>query len=203
MPADFSLHVEKNISVTELFKYIDLKILYRMHLGLRKEHCGSEKEKKISLKVNQVKINYGDILSGRAVYGFFECGKIKKEMEIPFQHDVNDNMAMFVVTCGTNIRDEVEKLKNDGNYLESHILASLAIQLAESAAVMIHEKINSLWGNTKTKRYSFGYPSCPDLSNQRKLFNYLKPEENIGVMLTDGFMMEPEASVSAIVFNNQ
>ncbi len=46
-----------------------------------------------------------------------------------------------------------------------------------------------------------GYPACPDLADQKKLWNLLQPEE-IGVELTDGFMMDPEASVSAIVFHH-
>jgi 5-methyltetrahydrofolate--homocysteine methyltransferase len=51
------------------------------------------------------------------------------------------------------------------------------------------------------KRYSFGYPACPNLEDQSKLWKLLRPEE-IGVQLTEGFMMDPEASVSAIVFHH-
>jgi len=50
-------------------------------------------------------------------------------------------------------------------------------------------------------RYSFGYPACPRLEDQEALFKLLRPEE-IGVELTDGFMMDPEASVSALVFHH-
>jgi 5-methyltetrahydrofolate--homocysteine methyltransferase len=49
------------------------------------------------------------------------------------------------------------------------------------------------------QRFSFGYPACPNLDDQQKLFKLIQPED-IGVELTDGCMMEPEASVSAIVF---
>jgi 5-methyltetrahydrofolate--homocysteine methyltransferase len=48
-------------------------------------------------------------------------------------------------------------------------------------------------------RVSFGYPACPNLEDQEPLFDLMKPED-IGVQLTEGFMMEPEASVSAMVF---
>lgn len=48
-------------------------------------------------------------------------------------------------------------------------------------------------------RVSFGYPACPDLEDQQKLFRLISPED-IGIQLTDGFMMDPEASVSAMVF---
>jgi 5-methyltetrahydrofolate--homocysteine methyltransferase len=50
-------------------------------------------------------------------------------------------------------------------------------------------------------RVSFGYPACPELSDQRELFRLLGPEA-IGVQLTDGDMMDPEASVSALVFSH-
>ncbi len=50
-------------------------------------------------------------------------------------------------------------------------------------------------------RVSFGYPACPDLEDQAKLFRLIRPER-IGVKLTEGFMMEPEASVSAMVFSH-
>jgi 5-methyltetrahydrofolate--homocysteine methyltransferase len=51
------------------------------------------------------------------------------------------------------------------------------------------------------KRYSFGYPACPDLDNQQGIWKLLRPEQ-IGVQLTDGMMMDPEASVSALVFHH-
>ena len=53
----------------------------------------------------------------------------------------------------------------------------------------------------KGKRFSFGYPACPDLAGQKVLFALLDAEK-IGVQLTEGFMMDPEASVSAIVFHH-
>ena len=51
------------------------------------------------------------------------------------------------------------------------------------------------------KRYSFGYPACPNLDDQEGVFKLLQPGD-IGVELTEGMMMEPEASVSAIVFHH-
>ena len=51
------------------------------------------------------------------------------------------------------------------------------------------------------KRYSFGYPACPNLDDQAGIWKLLRPEE-IGVQLTDGFMMDPESAVSAVVFHH-
>ena len=50
-------------------------------------------------------------------------------------------------------------------------------------------------------RYSFGYPACPNLEDQTKLFALLHPEENVGVRLTSGFLLDPEQSTSAIVLH--
>ena len=51
-------------------------------------------------------------------------------------------------------------------------------------------------------RVSFGYPACPRLEDQEQLFRLLDVEKSIGVQLTEGFMMEPEGSVSALVFHH-
>jgi 5-methyltetrahydrofolate--homocysteine methyltransferase len=51
-------------------------------------------------------------------------------------------------------------------------------------------------------RYSFGYPACPNLEDQTKIFELLEPEKNIGVRLTEGFHLEPEQSTNAIVVHH-
>jgi 5-methyltetrahydrofolate--homocysteine methyltransferase len=81
---------------------------------------------------------------------------------------------------------------------------------------MLHARLRTQWGfpdppdlslQDKLKahyrgiRVSFGYPACPNLADQRILFDLLQPEQ-IGLGLTDGFMMDPEASVSALVFHH-
>ena len=52
------------------------------------------------------------------------------------------------------------------------------------------------------KRYSFGYPACPRLEDQKILWDLLNPTKNINVELTEEYMMDPEGSVSAIVFHH-
>lgn len=127
-----------------------------------------------------------------------------------------DNLAMFTVTVGENIRRIAEHLKDRGEYLHSIILQVLALESAEAFAEFLHEHLRNQWGfpdaldttmmerfqaKYQGKRYSFGYPACPDLSSQKLLFDLLKPQD-IGLELTEGFMMDPEASVSAIVFHH-
>ncbi|HYO84259.1 MAG TPA: methionine synthase [Bryobacteraceae bacterium] len=127
-----------------------------------------------------------------------------------------DSIALFVCTAGEGIRERSEQAKISGEFLKAHALQALAIETAEGCAEWLHRRIREDWGfadpesltmqqrftsRYRGKRYSFGYPACPNLDDQVGLFALLKPEE-IGVELTEGMMMEPEASVSALVFHH-
>jgi 5-methyltetrahydrofolate--homocysteine methyltransferase len=127
-----------------------------------------------------------------------------------------DHVALFVTTAGHGIRALAEQLKHEGKFVRCHALQALAVESAEAAAELVHAKIRALWGfpdapdatmmdrfqaRYRGKRYSFGYPACPDLEMQAPLFSLLDAA-SIGVHLTDGFMMDPEASVSAMVFHH-
>lgn len=130
---------------------------------------------------------------------------------------LKDSVALFVVSAGDGIRKKSEEYKEKGEFLKSHIIQSLAIETAEGAAEWLHRRIREDWGfpdpptmtmqdrftaKYRGKRYSFGYPACPNLDHQGLLWDILKPDEAIGVQLTEGMMMEPEASVSALVFHH-
>jgi 5-methyltetrahydrofolate--homocysteine methyltransferase len=129
---------------------------------------------------------------------------------------VRDHIALFVVTAGEGVSKHSEEAKAQGQFFKAHALQALGIETAEGAAEWLHRRLREEWGfpdsptmtmqdrftsRYRGKRYSFGYPACPNLEDQTKLFQLLKPEE-IGVHLTEGFMMDPEASVSALVFHH-
>ena len=134
----------------------------------------------------------------------------------PLASGERDNVALFVVSCGTGVRERAERWKQEGEFLNSHLIQALALELTEATAEFLHRRIRTGWGiaddpaltmkdifNAAYRgiRVSFGYPACPELTDQRKLFALLKPEQ-IGVHLTEGDMMDPEASVSALVFHH-
>ena len=127
-----------------------------------------------------------------------------------------DHIVLFVVTAGEGIMEHSEDAKQKGEYFKAHALQALGIETAEACAEWLHRRIREDWGfpdlpsltmqerftsRYRGKRYSFGYPACPNLEDQAKLWRLLRPED-IGVQLTEGFMMEPEASVSALVFHH-
>ncbi len=127
-----------------------------------------------------------------------------------------DHIGLFVVTAGEGVRQRSEDAKNRGEYLKAHAIQALAIETAEACSEWLHRRMREDWGfpdpatltmqerftsRYRGKRYSFGYPACPSLEDQQGIWTLLRPEE-IGVHLTEGFMMDPEASVSALVFQH-
>ncbi|HEV2064046.1 MAG TPA: methionine synthase [Thermoanaerobaculia bacterium] len=127
-----------------------------------------------------------------------------------------DSLALLITTAGEGVRAKAEELKNAGEYLLCHAVQALAVETAEAAAEWLHGKIREAWGfpdppgltmidrfqaRYQGKRYSFGYPACPELADQATLFRLLDGGK-IGVELTEGFMMDPEASVSAMVLHH-
>jgi 5-methyltetrahydrofolate--homocysteine methyltransferase len=127
-----------------------------------------------------------------------------------------DTVGFFVVGAGDGVRERARADRSAGEYLRSHAIQALAVETAEAAAERLHHLIRARWGfpdpaettmmdrfraGYRGKRYSPGYPACPDLDQQQGIWALLDPDE-IGIHLTDGMMMEPEASVSAMVFHH-
>jgi len=127
---------------------------------------------------------------------------------------IMDYVGLMIVTTGYGIRKQAEEYKEAGEYLRSHAIQAVALEMAEAFAERMHQMMRDIWGipdpanmtiaelfgaKYRGQRFSFGYPACPNLEDQALLFDLLQPQD-IGIELTDSFMMEPEASVSAIVF---
>ncbi|MBA94959.1 MAG: methionine synthase, partial [Rickettsiales bacterium] len=128
-----------------------------------------------------------------------------------------DTLCFFVVTSGQDILDYAKELKEKEEFLASHIANAIGLELAEAFSEYIHQHIRSEWGfpdnpnNTiddlfklkfQGRRYSFGYPACPDLGYQKLLWDILHPDQHINVELCDDFMMNPDGSVSALVLHH-
>ena len=125
-----------------------------------------------------------------------------------------DVLGMTCVTIGARASHETQKLFEGGEYTKYLYLHGLSVEAAEALAELAHKRVREEMGiagedsphirdlfhqKYRGSRYSFGYPACPNLEDQTKLFALLHPEETIGVKLTTGFLLEPEQSTSAIV----
>jgi 5-methyltetrahydrofolate--homocysteine methyltransferase len=127
-----------------------------------------------------------------------------------------DHVVLFAVTAGAGIQDQSEQWKLAGEFFKAHAILALAVETAEAGAEWLHRRIREEWGfpdppsmtmqerftsKYRGKRYSFGYPACPNLEDQQGVWKLLQPEE-IGIQLTESMMMDPEASVSSLVFHH-
>ena len=128
-----------------------------------------------------------------------------------------DVIGLSLVTIGAQASVETQRLFEGGEYTRYLYVHGLSVETAEALAELHHKKMREELGianedsaeirdlfhqKYRGSRYSFGYPACPNLEDQTKLFALLKPEENVGVRLTSGFLLEPEQSTSAIVVHH-
>jgi 5-methyltetrahydrofolate--homocysteine methyltransferase len=129
-----------------------------------------------------------------------------------------DYLGFVATTIADGVRELAEEWKDRGEYLRSHILQAIALEAAEAFTELMHQKMRQMWGigdppditmkdlfqaHYHGKRFSFGYPACPRLEDQVQLFRLLELEESgLGLRLTEGYMMDPESSVSALVMHN-
>ena len=128
-----------------------------------------------------------------------------------------DVIGLSLVTMGEKVSHAAQKLFEEGEYTKYLYLHGLGVETAEALAEYLHRKMREELGIADEdaprisdlfhqkyhgSRYSFGYPACPNLEDQTKLFQLLKPVENVGVRLTSGFLLDPEQSTSAIVVHH-
>ena len=128
-----------------------------------------------------------------------------------------DVIGLSLVTIGSKASIETQRLFEAGEYTKYLYLHGLGVETAEALAEYHHKLMRQELGiagedsphirdlfhqKYRGSRYSFGYPACPNLEDQTKLFALLHPEENVGVRLTTGFLLEPEQSTSAIVVHH-
>ncbi len=127
-----------------------------------------------------------------------------------------DVLPLQIVTVGAKASEYTAKLFAEGNYSDYLYFHGLSVETAEGLAEYWHRSVRIELGiadedaadvrklfsqGYRGSRYSFGYPACPDLEDQRQLFAILRPER-IGVELTDEFMLDPEQSTSALVVHH-
>ncbi len=127
-----------------------------------------------------------------------------------------DVLALTCVTMGHEASKRTKALFEANNYAEYLYLHGMAVECAEALAEMWHKRVRQelsiadedspkvrdlFTQNYRGSRYSFGYPACPDMSDQEKLFRLLKPQR-IGCVLTENWQIDPEQSTSALIVHH-
>jgi 5-methyltetrahydrofolate--homocysteine methyltransferase len=137
-----------------------------------------------------------------------------------FVRDINapqrDVIGLQVVTMGARASDVARQWFAENRYQDYLYLHGLSVEMAEALAEYTHKRIRAELGfgheddrdlekmlkqGYRGSRYSFGYPACPKLEDQRMLLDLLKADR-IGLSLSEEFQLEPEQSTSAIVLHH-
>jgi len=134
----------------------------------------------------------------------------------PIASGEKDVLGLQCVTVGTEASHRAKQLFERNEYTEYLYLHGFGVECAEALAEMWHKRMRAELGignddspeirklftqNYRGSRYSFGYPACPDMSDQEKLFRLIRPER-IGCVLTENWQIVPEQSTSAIVVHH-
>jgi 5-methyltetrahydrofolate--homocysteine methyltransferase len=118
----------------------------------------------------------------------------------PLDSGERDVVALQGVTVGPEVTELIERLEREGQFAEQLFVHGLGVQSAEGLAEWLHARVRCELGIDldQGRRYSWGYPACPDQSEHEKVWRLLELEE-IGMTLSGGFAVMPEQSTVAIV----
>ena len=134
----------------------------------------------------------------------------------PLASGERDVVGMQCVTMGEEVSRRAKTLFEADRYADYLYLHGFGVECAEALAELWHKRMRAELGigheddpsiprlfsqNYRGCRYSFGYPACPDMSDQETLFRLLQPER-IGCRLTENWQIDPEQSTSALVMHH-
>ncbi len=111
-----------------------------------------------------------------------------------------DVVALQAVTAGDEVTELMARLEKEGEFAEQLFVHGLGVQTAEGMAEWLHATVRRDFGidPAQGRRYSWGYPACPEQSEHEKVFRLLDAP-SIGLRLSGGYAVEPEQSTLAIV----
>ena len=216
----------KDIDLDEVWKHLGKKSLFVLSWGLRgKGVKDSEAEGEKLLKEWAKKVLDEKLFEPRAVYGYFAChnkdGKLvvdgpngqvifdfprssqSKHLCLTDYFGENDIVAFQSVTVGNKTQEIIDAWNKQDRYTDAYYLHGLAVETAEALAELVNLRIKKELGldGKRGLRYSWGYPSCPDVSQHHLVWKLLEPEKS-GMTLTEAGQIIPEQSTAAIVVHH-
>ena len=214
------------INTAQVWEMIDKKSLFKLSWGLRGKAGLEQQEEHEKLFVEwKERIKREDIFEPVAVYGYFGCSssgniltvKHPSGENIPFDFarstkpkhlcisdyfGEDDVVAFQAVTVGNKVARILEEWNKSDKYTDVYYLHGLAVEFAEGMAAWINQRIKDEMGISKGGlRYSWGYPSCPDVMQHKQVWKLLSPEK-CGMTLTEAGQIVPEQSTAAIVVHH-
>jgi len=225
---DIPIHLdESKINVNEVWEMIDKKSLFKLSWGLRGKAGQDQQEEHEKLFQDWKKrIEDEKLFEPSAVYGYFNCHGEDNKLTVDnptgekFVFDLprstkpkhlcladyfgkDDIVAFQAVTVGNKVADIIEQWNKEDKYTDAYYLHGLAVEFAEGMAAWVNQKIKSELSISDKGglRYSWGYPSCPDVGQHHLVWKLLSPEK-YGMTLTESGQIVPEQSTAAIVVHH-
>lgn len=212
----------RNVSFSEndIWGMMDKKSLFKLSWGVR----GRAATTSTVAEFERLFVNLQDTITTQGwfepyvAYGFFRCrssgntlyvyGDDVVGFDFPrsggglciadyFNSDRDDVVALQVVTVGSKVADVIERYNQADRYTDAYHLHGMAVEAAEGLAEYCNRLICLEWGLPKALRYSWGYPSCPDIMQHRLVWQLLRPADTL--RLTDAGQITPEFSTAALV----
>src|SRR6188472_2695669 len=217
----------KQIDLTEVWKFINKKSLFVLSWGIRGKSAESLSEEAEELFEEwKARIVKEKLFEPNAVYGYFRCHNMNGNLavDLPDNEQLifefprsskekhlcltdyfgqNDVVAFQAVTVGNKVTEVIDQWNKDSEYTDAYYLHGLAVETAEALADWINLRIkNELKiGIKRGLRYSWGYPSCPDISQHHLVWKILDPTKS-GMTLTESGQIIPDQSTAAIIVHH-
>ena len=217
----------EEIDLTEIWKHLDKQTLFKLSWGIKgKSNVESVDEPEKLLDEWKQRVIENNLFEPKAAYAYFKCNNdgnnliVKnsdgekvifgfprssksKHLCLSDYFGDDDIVAFQVVTVGNKVAETIAKWDSEDKYTDAYYLHGLAVATAEAMAEWVNLKIKSEL-NLMDKgglRYSWGYPSCPDI-NQHHLVWKLLNAEKLGIGLTEAGQITPEQSTAAVVVHH-
>ena len=122
----------------------------------------------------------------------------------PLDSGQTDVVALQAVTSGDEVTELMASLEREGEFAEQLFVHGLGVQSAEAMAEWLHARVRSELGipPVQGRRYSWGYPACPDLDQHELVLRLLPPAAELGIELSAAYQFIPEQTTAAIVIHH-
>lgn len=217
----------ESIDLNEVWKFINKKSLFVLSWSFRGKAAKglSDESEKLFIEWKK-KVIDEDLFSPKVVYGYFRChnngNKLlvdspdgsqvvfdfprstkRKNLCITDYFGKDDIVAFQAVTVGVKVSEIIEKWNLENLYTDAYFLHGLAVETAEALADWTNNLIRKdlKLESNRGLRYSWGYPSCPDISQHKLVWTLLDPSKS-GMTLTESGQIIPDQSTAAIVVHH-
>jgi 5-methyltetrahydrofolate--homocysteine methyltransferase len=217
------------IDLNKVWNFINKKSLFVLSWGIRGKAAQrlTNEAEELLLQWKE-KVIREKLFEPKAVYGYFRChnkdGKLavdtplatdgqlifdfprsskEKHLCITDYFGADDIVCFQAVTVGNRATEIIDEWNKYNRYTDAYYLHGLAVETAEALAEWLNFNIrNELQiGSSRGLRYSWGYPSCPDISQHHLVWKLLQAEKS-GMTLTEAGQIVPEHSTAAIIVHH-